>query len=204
VTTVPDSNVRLARSAAARSARGAGRFALARLLLFVLDHVSKLDRKLLLLLVASPISACIIPAGPEFQDPAGVPDSPPYLVSESPDEGMIVVGDDPFSVTPGDVNVNDRIYVKWITEYPPNIVNVTNDLVTDVIQPPANGTPVRRASEFIPLCTRVNPLVTTHQIVAAISDRPFTSTGLLTTDSSIPPLLVMLTWQKTCPGARQQ
>ena len=76
---------------AAQSARAAGRSALARLLLFVLDHVSKLDRKLLLLLVASPMSACIIPVGPEFQDPPGVPDSPPFLWMASPDEGTTVM-----------------------------------------------------------------------------------------------------------------
>src|SRR3954467_10422154 len=108
MTTVPDSNVRPARRGAGESTRAAGRSLLARLLLFVRAHISQLDRKLLLLLFASPMSACIIPAGPEFQDPPGVPDSPPVLLGESPDEGSTTTKDAPeFTVTPSDINVGD-------------------------------------------------------------------------------------------------
>src|SRR5437870_8232998 len=110
MTTVPDSNVRFASRVAAESSRVAGHSMLARLLLFVLDHISKLDRKLLLLLFASPMSACIIPAGPQFQDPAGVPDSPPFLLAVSPDEGSTTTKDT-FTVTPSDINVGDDLYV---------------------------------------------------------------------------------------------
>src|SRR4051812_34452857 len=120
MTTVPDINVRPPRRAAGQSTRAAGRSVLARLLLFVRDHIAKLDRKLLLLLVASPMSACIIPAGPEFQDPPGVPDSPPMLLSVSPDFGSTTTKDGPmFMVQPTDVNVGDDLYVLWLTEYPP-------------------------------------------------------------------------------------
>src|SRR4051794_367187 len=106
MTTVPDINVRPPRRAAGQSTRAAGRSVLARLLLFVRDHIAKLDRKLLLLLVASPMSACIIPAGPEFQDPPGVPDSAPILWMASPDEGTTVVSETPtFSVTVIDYNL---------------------------------------------------------------------------------------------------
>src|SRR3954469_22246342 len=120
MTTVPDINVRPPRRAAGQSTRAAGRSVLARLLLFVRDHIAKLDRKLLLLLVASPMAACIIPAGPEFQDPAGVPDSPPFLLGESPDEGGTITKDPPvFTVTPSDVNVRDDLFLLWLTEYPP-------------------------------------------------------------------------------------
>src|SRR5436190_13153829 len=138
MTTIPDSNVRPARGVASEGARAAVRSVLARLLLFVLEQVSKLDRNLLLLLVASPMAACIIPAGPEFQDPAGAPDSPPYLWTESPDEGTTVVSGTPtFSVTPGDPNVTDKIFVKWITEFPPFIPspNGTLDLRPDELPP---------------------------------------------------------------------
>src|SRR3954470_19920657 len=127
MTTVPDSNVRPPRRAAGENTRAAGRSLLARLLLFVRDHISKLDRKLLLLLVASPMSACIIPAGPEFQDPPGVPDSPPFRWTESPPVGTTVVSATPtFSVTPGDYNLDDPIYVKWIIDFPP-LDNVTRE-----------------------------------------------------------------------------
>lgn len=203
MTTLPDTNVRPAQRAAAGSARAAGQSLLARLLLFVLQHLSKLDRKLLLLLVASPMSACIIPAGPEFQDPIGVPDSPPYLVAVSPDQGLTVARDDPFVVQPGDLNVDDPIFVKWITEFPPFVPNVTNDLMTDPIAPSADGSPTRRPSKFTPSCTRVNPFVSAHQIVALISDRPFTSAGLVTTESTFKPIQVSWTWQQTCQVGSQ-
>jgi hypothetical protein len=183
------------------SARAAGRSALARLLLFVLGHVSKLDRKFLLLLVASPMSACIIPAGPEFQDPPGVPDSPPFLWMASPDEGTTVVSAMPtFSVTPGDFNVDDPIFVKWIVEFPPFIPNPggTIDLRPDELSPSADGSPIRAPAKFIPNCNQVNSAAPTHHITAAISDRAFDGQGLLTTPSVVPPRLVFWTWEHSC------
>src|SRR3954465_8419769 len=156
MTTVPDSNVRPPRRAAGESTRAAGRSLLARLLLFVAGHISKLDRKLLLLLVASPMSACIIPAGPEFQDPPGVPDSPPYLVSESPDEGTVVVSANAtFVVTPGDFNVGDTIYVRWITEFPPLVPppSGTVFVTTDERGPSADGSFIRAPVTFSPNCS---------------------------------------------------
>jgi hypothetical protein len=169
------------------------------LLLFVLDHVSQLDRKLLLLLVASPMSACIIPAGPEFQDPPGGPNSPPFLWMASPDEGTTIVSATPtFSVTPGDFNVDDPIFVKWIVEFPPFVPNPggTIDLRPDELPPSADGTPIRAPKTFMPNCNQVNS-ASTHHITAAISDRPFVD--LLTTMSEVPPILVSWTWEHSCP-----
>jgi hypothetical protein len=204
VTTGTDINVRAARGRAAGDARAARRSALARLLLFVLDHVSKLDRKLLLLLVASTTSACIIPVGPEFQDPPGVPDSPPFLWMESPDEGTTLVSATAtFSVTPGDYNLGDTIFVKWITDFPPFVPNnVTREQTTDPLPPSADGSPIRRAAKFMPTCFKVftNPNSSTHRITAAISDREFDGQGLLTTSSLVPPRLVIWTWEQSCPG----
>jgi len=200
MTTLPDTNVRPARRAAAGSARATRNSVMARLLLCLFQHVAKLDRKLLLLFVVSPLFACVIPAGPEFQDPPGVPNAPPYVVAVSPERGATVIGNEnevTFSVTPGDVNVDDPIWIKWITEYPPFNTNLTKDQGWEKIPPSADGNPTRAASTFTPGCTQVNPLVTTHQIMAAISDRPPT-TGLLNTDSSIPPQEVFWYWQHAC------
>jgi hypothetical protein len=200
MTTLPDTNVRLARHGAAGSARVAPDSVLARLLLRLADHVSKLDRKLFLLFVVSPLSACVIPAGPEFQDPAGVPNAPPYVVAASPERGSTVTGNEnevTFSVTVGDVNLDDTIWVKWITEYPPFNNNLSPDQGWLEIPPPADGSPTRSASTFTPGCTQVNQLVTTHIIMAAISDRRPT-TGLLNTDSTIPPQEVFWFWQHAC------
>ena len=108
---LPDSNVR---PAPPHAQRGAAPTPVRRLAHSVL--LSKLVRVLLLVAV-SPMSACIIPAGPEFQDPPGVPDSPPFLWAASPDEGTTVVSATAmFSVTPGDYNLDDTLFVKWISE----------------------------------------------------------------------------------------
>src|SRR4051812_24199621 len=202
MTTVPDSNVRSPRRAAGESTRAAGCSVLARLLLFVLDHISKLDRKLLLLLVASPMSACIIPAGPEFQDPPGGPNSPPYLWMVSPDEGTTVVSATAtFSVTPGDNDLGDPLFVKWITDFPPSI-STTVDLPVVMRGPSTNGNPIREVAVFSPNCTQVGKVSSTHHIAAAISDRPFDGQGLLTTTGTIPPRLVIWTWERNCPATQ--
>jgi hypothetical protein len=192
----------------ARNVRGAGRCAVARLLLFVLDEVSKLDRKLLLLLVALPMAACIIPAGPEFQDPAGVPNSPPFLLfAASPPEGMTVVDTTPtFSVTASDLNVNDHIWIKWITEYPPYSGSTKAPEPTH-ISPSDDGSQLHMPDVFRPTCIQLNIALSTHKVMAAISDREFVHSDdpadLLTTMSDVPPIQVVWTWQKSCPGGSQ-
>lgn len=198
MTTLPDTNVRPARRAAAASARAARNSVVARLLLALLHYLSKLDRKLLLLLFASPMSACIIPAGPEFQDPEGVPDSPPFLISVSPDQGSTVVTGDPeFTVTPSDVNVGDDLYVMWLTEYPP-LTEQSNVGTSSTIYHSEDGSPLAEPRSFRPNCYQVNRRISTHQIMAVISDSPFVSNKLLFTENGIRPLQVNWTWVKNC------
>jgi len=205
---VPDSNVRPAWRRAAVSARGARRSALARLLLYIEEHASKLDRKLLLLLfTASLSSACIIPLGPEFQDPSGAPNSPPRLVSVSPDQGTTVTKDPAtFSVTLSDNNVGDPLFVRWIVEYPPfNDIN-TKSPQDDEIPPPQDGSLVRRPVSFEPNCFKLNVTTSTHQITAAVSDSRFiggsqsTESDLLLTEDGLRPALVNWTLIKNCQG----
>jgi hypothetical protein len=202
MTTVPDINVRPPQRAAGESTRAARRSVLARLLLFVLDEISKLDRKLLLLLVVSPMSACIIPAGPDFQDPPGGPNSAPYSWMESPDEGTAVVSATAsFSVTPGDNDVGDELFVKWITDFPPAI-STTVDVRVDTLAPSTDGNPIRDAAIFSPNCSQVGKISSTHHITAAISDSPFDGRGFLTTTGTIPPALVIWTWERNCPATQ--
>lgn len=141
------------------------------------------------------MSACIIPAGPEFQDPAGVPDSPPFLWMASPAENTTVVSATPtFSVTAGDYNLGDWIYIKWISEFPPFV-----ELQTDKIPPPADSNPIRDPKTLSPSCFQVNRDASTHRLTAAISDHPFDGQGLLTTSSFVPPRLVSWIWEWNCP-----
>ena len=67
---VADTNVRPRRQAPVVTARGVRGSGLARLLLQLLELL-QLDRKLFLLLAASLTPACIIPVGPNWQDPPG-------------------------------------------------------------------------------------------------------------------------------------
>ena len=77
--TVADTNVRPAWRGNATTARRTGGSLLACLLLYFRKHLTKLDRKpLLLLLAASLTPACIIPVGPEDLD-LSPDDLPPIL-----------------------------------------------------------------------------------------------------------------------------
>jgi len=67
-------------------------------------------------------SACIIPLGPDFQDPVAEPNDPPFFESASPDFGSIVTppATSPltFAVTLTDPNVGDDLYIEWQADYP--------------------------------------------------------------------------------------
>ena len=105
--TAADTNVRPAWRGNATTARRTGGSLLACLLLYFRKHLTKLDRKpLLLLLAASLTPACIIPVGPEFQDPPGVANSPPYAISPDPPAGTVTANPTVvFSVTPVDADL---------------------------------------------------------------------------------------------------
>src|ERR1022692_3049952 len=65
-----------------------------------------LARFILLLLL--PMSACIIPVGPDFQDPPAAPNYAPYIISANPDFFSIVATQSPtFEVTVTDPNGGD-------------------------------------------------------------------------------------------------
>src|SRR5262245_11346724 len=114
MTTAPDSNVRTARRPCARSARPAGASPLARLLLSFSRTFQQLDRKLVVLsLAVSLTSACIIPVGPEWQDPAGEPNAPPQILNPDPTWGAEVTGTTSrtFSFTVTDQNGADDLFL---------------------------------------------------------------------------------------------
>ena len=104
-----------------------------------------------------------------------------------------------FSVTPGDFNVDDPIFVKWIVEFPPFVPNPggTIDLRPDELPPSADGTPIRAPKTFSPNCNQVNNAVDTSHYGGDLQSsvrRP-----VLTTTSEVPPILVSWTWEHSCP-----
>src|SRR5436190_2240679 len=122
--TAPDIDVRPGRSRAAVSAGPPGFSRLARLLLFVARPLAKLDQRFVLLLFAASLSpACIIPVGPDFQDPPGIPNGRPVITNTDPLFGTEVLATDVpmeamFEITVIDSN-NDPLYVRWVADFPP-------------------------------------------------------------------------------------
>jgi hypothetical protein len=91
--TVADTNVRPAWRSPAANARGTRRSGLARLLLKPSGRLlRKLDLTFLLLLAVAPTPACILPVGPDWQDPLAVPNSPPKILDPEPFWGDEVDG----------------------------------------------------------------------------------------------------------------
>jgi len=176
-------------------AGGAGRFALARLLLQVLQSLRQLNRKLLLLFATSLLPACIIPVGPEFQDPVGVPNSQPQIFNPSPDWGAETTGTSLggalFRFTVTDLN-GDDLHIRWIVdgnkkESPPLDPNNTAEKTVTCQQDIDDKTASR------------------HFVRGVVADRDFRNdtNDLLAVEP--PGLYNLVTWtlNMTCPGSPQ-
>jgi hypothetical protein len=62
-------------------------------------------------------SGCIVPIGPEFQDPPAPQNYQPIILDAEPDLGSRV-SNPKFSVTVQDPNVSDTLYVRFVADYP--------------------------------------------------------------------------------------
>jgi len=190
-----DIDVRPPPASGRRGAGGTRLSLLARLLLAFVERVPPLDRKLVVLVVAVPISACVIPVGPEFQDPPGAPNSPPSIESTDPLQGTIITVATPhFTVIAADNDVGDELTVKWIADYPPWIM-YSKAVATTI---PADGRRVRPPTTFDLGCEGVTRGVnTTHSFSVAISDRGFP--GRVNTPDDTTPAIATWTWIQNCP-----
>jgi hypothetical protein len=192
--TAPDIDVRPRCRPTPVNAGGAGGFALARLLLRLLDHLRQLDRKLLLLLAVSSLSACIIPVGPEFQDPLGVPNSPPQILDPDPTWGEEVTATPAllkdFSFDFIDVNADDELEIEWI-------VDGTRVSLSRVLSG-SGGTAVKHTEVKRIACVEVDQATSRHVVIAGVADRPFsTNDPLAVTDNGLP-AFVPWTLNLTC------
>src|SRR5215471_15875644 len=100
-------------------------FGLAQLLLSCRVHLARVAFPLLLV---PPMSACILPVAPEFQDPPASENFGPVITDSSPALGSVVtkVGGaplPPFRVTITDPNLGDNLHVRWLADYPPRSNN---------------------------------------------------------------------------------
>jgi hypothetical protein len=168
----PDSNVGVAEAPSRGSGAAARLPALARLLLFeVLLTVVALALSL-------PMSGCIIPVAPDFQDPISSPNYPPYLVSETPVPfGQLVTiqatDQVSFSAVVTDQNPQDSIWYQWVyDDASPNTSTATHALGAFELKPTLDGSawtiPPVEVSCGVGLAVSPNSL---HQLELIVSDR---------------------------------
>jgi hypothetical protein len=147
---------------------------LARLLLH-LRLFLQLDRNLFLLLAVPLMPACIIPVGPEFQDPDGLANVAPVIFGWDPPDNSIVVGSN-FAVTAKDAN-GDRLDFRWIVDYPGPASKIV--LRDDVKQPAVNGA----VPSHWTLDCRLDPLdisLPFHRLTVFVADRPYVDSDDIT------------------------
>jgi hypothetical protein len=125
------------------------------------------------------MSACIIPVGPNFQDPPAAPNFPPYIVSATPDFNSIVTPPQlTFAVTVTDPNVGDDLYIRWLADYPG--ANYRTVMGTSFVAHSANGQVLAATVTGTVDCTLDNLAMTTdgeHRIEVIVADRPFVEPG---------------------------
>jgi hypothetical protein len=120
------------------------------------------------------MSACVLPIGPDFQDPLSSPNYAPYFVDTLPIAGSIVTATDTvpqFRVTVQDPNVGDDLEVRWIADYPPFTANTRVIKTTPV---PHAAVPQPQDETATPNCT-IDSLakIPSHQLYVVVADRPF-------------------------------
>ena len=118
-------------------------------------------------------SACVLPIGPQFEDPPG--NSPPYLASSNPPEGSVLPETSPIiEVVVGDANQDDKLTGRWFIDYPPFDEKVTH--LVQEIRLPATGKAERGKVRFAPpKCAdgQIAPGIPSHRVTLSVGDRPF-------------------------------
>ena len=113
-----DTRVRPQPLARGQTSRGASSFALARLVLRRFDITAGL-----FILLASHLSACIIPIAPEWQDPLAAENVAPRFIESTPPFGSIDLTVPPdgaasMLVVVTDPNVRDDLHVRLVADFP--------------------------------------------------------------------------------------
>ena len=123
------------------------------------------------------LSGCVIPVGPEWTDPQG--NVSPTIYSANPPIGSNLVMDAGagetlvFEVVLADQNTQDKLYARWIIDYPPWGDGVSG-VALPVAQPGGNQiqrTPIR----YAPTCSddAISHQSSNHRLFLAVADRPF-------------------------------
>ena len=126
------------------------------------------------------ISGCVVPAGPEWTDPQT--NFPPTIVyaETTPPVGSILARDPDGSATPlevkvvlADENTQDKLYARWIIDYPPNRDGISR--VAPEQRLPGGNQIARPPISFAPSCRddAISRDFSDHRLLLAVSDRPF-------------------------------
>jgi hypothetical protein len=126
------------------------------------------------------VPACVLPIGPEFQDPPSVPNYEPYFVAYEPYEATnftILAVPPVFEIDVSDPNLADKLSVRWVANYPPYTPNATKLIA----ESQATALPIVKSSDSVPLISfkspaltcEMFPLSTEKTLVAVVSDRGF-------------------------------
>jgi hypothetical protein len=137
---------------------------------------------LLLAALLVPMSGCIIPVAPDFQDPVGSPNLSPYLYGATPAFGTVVTVPSPKDTVPigcfaADPNSGDTLYVMWVLDYPP-ATESTRAPQPIALPPPVSGPQVQLLS-YGANCAPGPAANATglHQLQLLVADRPFIYDG---------------------------
>jgi hypothetical protein len=143
------------------------------------------------------VSACIIPVGPEFRDPDGVPNSPPFIISAMPLNGGTST-DNKFTITPSDINGDAPLFVRWLRDYPPFTIGISA-FDDEVVGPRLDGAPWRDPITHTFECLGV-AAPSPHKIGVIVSDKPFLSDPLNPgrVEGGVYPARVSWLWEKDC------
>jgi hypothetical protein len=123
------------------------------------------------------ISGCVVPVEPEWSDPDR--NYPPTVASATPAVGTALGqkadGGGPaveVAVVLADQNAGDKLYLRWIIDYPPW---TSDSLVSHEVIKPGGEAVSRTPETFAAECAadRLSRSVSDHRLLLAVSDRPF-------------------------------
>jgi hypothetical protein len=129
------------------------------------------------------VPSCVVPVSPEWHDPQS--NYPPTIDRATPPLGSLL-GFDPdggassltVEVVLADQDTQDRLYARWIIDYPPFVDGVSHMAVPT--RQPGGDTIQRPAIRFAPSCSddHLAHGLANHRLLLAVSDRPFASDDL--------------------------
>ena len=136
-----------------------------------------------MLLLVTALPACIIPLGPDFQDPPAEENLPPQILDPSP-AFLSQVNKSNFQVTVTDPNATDVLHIRWFSDYLSNVPDSTRRLgaAVSTIPPSRDGKQQRTTVAISPTCSadRIAPGISLHTIVVMVADHDFADSPDLT------------------------